>query len=216
MGGGGSKKSKERLSHTDAGGTDAGNPVEGASASTLSVLALASDSEEPSFWELAEAADTTPPLDTSSSSSSSSYYSNNNNKKTRKKSRKKSRSRQKVAEMQKKNTGDNVGTLSRRLSRVAEGELADSAGSDTEVSGTFFWNRTLACEEHTHARAKSSLLGVVLANVPNMRAPPRYCKTVVPVYHYKVCVCVCVCVCVIVAQNITKQLNNFFSITNSL
>jgi len=47
------------------------------------------------------------------------------------------------------------------------------------------WNKTLACVQHTHDRAKSKLLPLVLANVANLKQRPRYCHTIVPLFHYK-------------------------------
>jgi len=47
------------------------------------------------------------------------------------------------------------------------------------------WNKTSACAQHAHDRAKSRLLPLVLANVPNLAARPRYCHTKVPLRHYK-------------------------------
>ena len=47
------------------------------------------------------------------------------------------------------------------------------------------WNRTRACAEHAHDRAKSRLLPLILAHTPNLRARPRYCPTKVPLRHFK-------------------------------
>lgn len=47
------------------------------------------------------------------------------------------------------------------------------------------WNKTAACARHAHDRAKSRLLPLILSNVQNMRARPRYCPTRVPLRHYK-------------------------------
>ena len=52
-------------------------------------------------------------------------------------------------------------------------------------TGRGAWNKTAACARHAHERAKSKLLPLIYANVPNLQSRPRYCPSKVPLRHYK-------------------------------
>ena len=53
------------------------------------------------------------------------------------------------------------------------------------VGGSERWNKTRACAQHAHDRAKSKLLPLILAHTSNLQARPRFCRTKVPLRHYK-------------------------------
>jgi len=61
--------------------------------------------------------------------------------------------------------------------------VSDSSGLTGAEWGV--WNRTFACRQHAHERAKGRLLPLILAHTPNLAARPRYCPTKVALRHYK-------------------------------
>jgi len=61
----------------------------------------------------------------------------------------------------------------------------DRSGGSGSGGGGKSWNKTRACAQHAHDRAKSKLLPLILAHTPNLQTRPRYCRTKVPLRHYK-------------------------------